>query len=152
MFKIVYFDYAAIILLLAILITSVVKKMTRGRPDLFFFLITGEILITAITGVVTLNLDNAGAGHLVLKYVFHSLYLFFHAITSFFYLIYLISLTDTWHKVKNHNQHEINDIFCTYAVSPRADSMQRRQLHRRSRQGDYRLLCGTRGGWLLYLL
>lgn len=97
--KIVYFDYASIILLVAILLTSLFKKLNKRKANILFLIVAIEVLLTAIIGSVTLNLDNLGSGNRTLKIVFHTLYLFFHNLTSVCYLLYLVSLTDTWHRI-----------------------------------------------------
>lgn len=97
--KIVYFDYAAVILLVTILLNSVFKKIARGKANKFFCIVNVEVLLTAIIGSITINLDLLGPGHLTGKLIFHTLYLLFHNFTAFCYLFYLISLTDTWHRI-----------------------------------------------------
>lgn len=95
--KIVYFDYCAFILLLVLLITTIYRKMVRGKLNHFFLLVIVVTLIAATADVCALNLDRLGAGNVLAKHIAHSVYLLAHNSTIPFYIIYLFAITDTWH-------------------------------------------------------
>jgi len=98
--KISSYNYAAIALLLILIITHISRNTLKDRSSKSFFILLIQVLLTAIFDSYAVYYDNLGIGHVLAKYLFHGLYLYFHTLTSIFYLIYLISLTDTWHELK----------------------------------------------------
>lgn len=100
--KIIYFNVSALAVLAVIILSSVFRKMTKGRANVFFLLTLAEVFITSACGTAAIYLDNAGAGNYIGKWIFHGGYLFFHTLTAAFYLCYLISLTDTWYKLRKN--------------------------------------------------
>lgn len=96
--KNLYFDYAAIVLEIVLLSCILVRKMTNGRMNcVFVFLITTALLTTSMD-ILAVAFDGYGPGYIIEKYFFHTGYLLLRAFTSFFYLSYIIVLTDTWFK------------------------------------------------------
>lgn len=95
--KIVYFDYAAIVITGTIIAIAHFRKMLKGKINQSFLTFACIILFTAIFGSFSLNYDNLGSGNISQKYLFHTLYLLCHNLSAFYYLFYLITLTDTWH-------------------------------------------------------
>lgn len=100
--KIVYFDYGAVLIIFTLLISLILQKRTRGKANRAFIATIIEILCTSLVGIVTLTLDNLGAGHLGLKQVFHSAYLLLHNYTALFFLYYVLTLSDTWYKIEKN--------------------------------------------------
>lgn len=103
--KIVYFDYAAVVISITLIICCILKKMTRGKVNRNYLTFAIVVFLVSLLGSCAVTIDNAGPGHLVAKYFFHSGYLFFHTFTALIYLSYLVVLTDTWHLLKKHNYH-----------------------------------------------
>ncbi len=99
--KTIIFDCCALVLFCAILLTLILRKYTVGRLNQFFFVLIVMSIFSNLFDIMAILLDNAGEGNRVAKYVTHAIYLFMHNITSFMYMIYIVFLTDTWHKVKN---------------------------------------------------
>lgn len=64
--KIVFFDYAAVFVIITLLASLFLQKRIRGKSNFAFILTIVEILCTSIVGVVTLTLDNLGPGHVLL--------------------------------------------------------------------------------------
>lgn len=98
--KIVYFNYAAFALLALILVTAVIRKVGTTRANRSFLMAVGEVLIATVFLIWAVALDNAGTGNVIGKYISHGGYLYFHTLTALFYLTYLISLTDSWHVIR----------------------------------------------------
>ena len=95
--KIVYFDYAAIATFGLLIISCAVRKMMKGHLNRDFFILVLIGFVSAFADVIAINLDSMGSGFTIAKYIFHSLYLFFHCATLPYYLIYIIDLTGTRH-------------------------------------------------------
>ncbi len=99
MLKIVYFNYAALGILSVILLSALFRRVGTANGNRAFILSVAEVLLTTVMDIIAVSLDNSGAGHVFGKFFFHSAYLLLHTLTPVFYLVYLISLTDAWHKV-----------------------------------------------------
>lgn len=97
--KIVYFNYSSICMLLTILFSVYFRGLFKGKQDKAFNITVFEVLAVTIIGSITLNLDNAGAGHYYLKFIFHTLYLALHNLTTVFFIYYLLSLADVKHTI-----------------------------------------------------
>lgn len=98
--KLNYFNYSALLIQVVILLSTFQRRLTKGRSNKFFLYTLLEIFVTTIFSALTIYFDNIGPGYITAKYITHWFYLLFHNITSLFYFCYLLSLTDTWHKIK----------------------------------------------------
>ena len=98
--KVVYFDYCALCLNFILLYSAIFRKMTRGRKNKYYFILLLCSMLSVLADIWAVNLENLGAGNIVLKYIVHSCYLFFHNLTPVCYIVYIIGQTDTWHKLK----------------------------------------------------
>lgn len=97
--KIIYFDYCALIILLILLISTVFRKMIRGRVNQCFMLMLLVSVITVLADIYAIHLDLFEEGSITAKYISHTLYLLFHSLTPFCYILYLVAQSDTWHKL-----------------------------------------------------
>ncbi len=97
--KIVEFDYAALVLLLFLLFSVIFRKMTKGTSNHMFIFVLLTMLASTVFDIGALWLDNSGTGSPTLMYLFHTGYLMTHNLTTPAYVMYIISLTDTWHKL-----------------------------------------------------
>lgn len=98
--KVTYFDYCALLMFVIILVATVMRKMTRGKKNRVFLGMVVLCIITTIADMWAVYLDNLGSGHVVGKYVSHTLYLYLHSLITPVYLIYLAMQTDTIHKLR----------------------------------------------------
>ena len=96
--KIIYFNYATVLILAVMLITAMYRRVGVRNGNREFILAVFEVLLTTLFDIGAVALDNAGAGHTAAKLVFHTGYLVCHTLSAFFYLLYLVSLTDTWYR------------------------------------------------------
>lgn len=102
--KIVHYDIVALVLVVILLFSTIFRKLTRGGANHTYLF----VLITAVASTVfdiwAIVMDNmvlAGSSISdVPVYISHSLYLLTHNLTVPAYLLYLIGLTDTWHKFR----------------------------------------------------
>lgn len=95
--KSISFDIAALVLLIILLNSFFVRKMTSGISNRIFLFVT--LIYLAATGfdIAAVLLDNAQSNNVVALYTAHSGYLVTHFLSAPMHLLYVISLTDTWH-------------------------------------------------------
>lgn len=108
--KITYFDYCAFIILVILLISTIFRRMTKGRLNRYFFAMLAVSVLSVLADIAAINLDKMGAGNVGAKHIAHTLYLFFHNLTTPLYILYLVAQTDTWHKL---DQSKIQKVLLT---------------------------------------
>ena len=99
--KILYFDYSAAVILVLLVASMWLRKMTKGRQNHYLLTVIGMSLVVVLADICAVQLDNMGMGNVLGKYISHTVYLLLHNWTMPIYILYLISLTDTWHKIRN---------------------------------------------------
>ena len=95
-------DIAALILLTILLISSIFRKMTRGISNRIFLSIVITAIAATLFDIAAVSLDNAHSDHISLLYATHAGYLITHYLSAPLNLLYVISLTDTWHKLRKN--------------------------------------------------
>lgn len=103
--KIIYFDYAAILLLVILFITVLVKKMTRGRLNRVFLALLVCTFVSTFFDIWAITLDKNFSGLILEKYIIHTAYLLIHAMVAPIFLYYIIELTDTFFKFIEEKQN-----------------------------------------------
>ncbi len=105
------FDICAVILLIFLIFSIVSRKMARGVQGHFFMAFTLVIFAALLFDILGISCDRYPEKYNdTVRYIAHTGYLLLHNLTSFCFLLYLISLTDTWHKIKNRNLLRIGSI------------------------------------------
>ena len=94
------FDIAALLILTLLLVSCIVRKMTSGTPNRLFLAFISFNLLATVFDIWAVALDNASSTNLFALHVAHSGYLFIHNFTVPVYVLFVISLTDTWHKIR----------------------------------------------------
>lgn len=97
--KIIYYDYCALLILLILLVSTIFRGMTKGKLNRCFLMMLIVSILAAITDIAAVTLDNMGAGHVVGKYVSHTVYLILHNCVTPLSAIYLIEQTNSGHKI-----------------------------------------------------
>lgn len=97
--KLIHFDLCALVLLLVLLFSSLARKMTKGLSNRMFLAVLGTMLASTIFNIWAVTLDNSHNASHILLYISHTGYLFTHNLTTPVYVMYIISLSDTWHKM-----------------------------------------------------
>ncbi len=97
--KLIHFDIAALILLLILLFSTIMRKMTNGTANRIFLTMVVSAIASAAFDIWAVLLDNARATDWTSLYLAHSGYLLFHSLMPPAYVAYIISKTDTWHKL-----------------------------------------------------
>lgn len=98
--RILNYDYCAVFILVILLLSTVFRKMTQGKLNRLFLLMVLLVLVTACADICAVNFDQMGSGNVVGKYISHTLYLFLHNAMPPVYIAYLVTQSDTWHKLQ----------------------------------------------------
>lgn len=100
--NIVHFDVAAVIMLLIMFVVSLTRKSYKGTTNRMFQLLIVTTLFSALFNAVTAGLENYGCQNDLLLYFTRTMYLVLHNFATPVYVMYIVSLTRTWHKFKKH--------------------------------------------------
>ncbi len=95
-------DIAALILLILLCISCIFRKMTTGISNRIFLVIISTSIASTTFDIFSVILDNAHSGNLPLLYIVNAGYLTMHYLCAPFYLLFVISLTDTWHELRKN--------------------------------------------------
>ena len=98
--KSISFDIAALVLLIILLNSCYIRKMTSGISNHIFLIVTLVSMAATVFDIAAVTLDNAQSNNVVALYTAHSGYLITHFLSAPLHLLYVISLTDTWHKLR----------------------------------------------------
>lgn len=94
------FDYSAVLILILLIISSVFRKMLKGRSDKYFFGLIIIVFLTSLFDIWSVVLDSMPEADIALKYFVNTGYMLIHNINLPYYLLYLAVLTDTVHIIK----------------------------------------------------
>lgn len=95
-------DIAALILLTILIISRISRKMTHDRSNRIFLITMFTAIISTAFDIAAVTLDQMQNASVVLTYIAHAGYLVTHILSVPLYLLFVISLTDTWHKLRKH--------------------------------------------------
>lgn len=96
------YDIAAILILTLLLISCVARKMINGMSNRMYLTFIILNWITALFDIWSVALDNANSSSHFALNMAHAGYLFVHNMTLPVYALYVVSLTDTWHKIRKN--------------------------------------------------
>lgn len=100
--NIVHFDVAAVIMLLVMFFVSLTRKSYKGTTNRMFQLLIVTTLFAALFNAICAGMENYQVKDDKLLYLIRSLYLICHNFATPVYVMYVVSLTRTWHKFKKH--------------------------------------------------
>ena len=96
------FDIAALLILTILFVSCILRKMTSGTPNRLFLVFISFTWLAAVFDIWAVTLDNTGSTNLPALYAAHCGYLIIHNFTVPLYALFVISLTDTWHKIRKN--------------------------------------------------
>ncbi len=99
--KIIQFDICAMVLLLVILFSTIFRKMTKGSSNRMFLVLMGTMVLATAFSILCTVFDNMNLISDGLLSAIHGSYLLFHNLSSVVYVLFVISMADTWHKILN---------------------------------------------------
>lgn len=101
-----YFHICAALVLVFLIISVADRKMksgAAGRCFLFLLVITFATTLCDMFSVLMNVAAEAGSlPNLFLLYFFNTVYLLLHNLTILAYMLFVVALTNTWHKLKNN--------------------------------------------------
>lgn len=97
---IIYFDVCALVLTAVAAFSIIFRKMVHGVSNRLFILLVSVLFADIVFDLWAVSLDTAHSTNMLLRYLSHTGYLVFRNVTIPVYTLYVISLTDTWHKIK----------------------------------------------------
>lgn len=101
------FDMAAFVVLGILFLSCILRKMTSGHSNRLFLLSLGIAMCATGFDIFAVNLDNAQSENIAALYFAHSGYLITHCLSSPLYFLFIVSLTDTWHKLKKNRLFQV---------------------------------------------
>lgn len=96
------FDIAAILLLYLLLLSTIFRKMTRSLTDRVFLACVVFAIFSSHFDILAVLVDSSGTTNRFALYFAHTAYLMVHNAQTPLHIIFVISLTDTWHKVRKN--------------------------------------------------
>lgn len=100
--KSISLDIAALVILTILLVSCIFRKMTSGISNRIFLIIILVAMTSTVFDIAAVTLDNAQSDNISALYTTHSGYLITHYLSAPLHLLFVISLTDTWHKLKKN--------------------------------------------------
>ncbi|MBQ7980828.1 MAG: diguanylate cyclase, partial [Oscillospiraceae bacterium] len=101
MTPIIYSDVCALVIISVAAFSIVFRKMFHGISNRLFIVLVAVIFADIAFDLWAVTLDVMRSSNLTARYISHTGYLLFRNLTMPVYTLYIISLTDTWHKIKN---------------------------------------------------
>ena len=111
---IIYFDMCALILTAVAAFSIIFRKMVHGVSNKLFILLVSILFADIVFDLWAVSLDTAQVSNMILRYASHTGYLVLRNITIPVYTLYIISLTDTWHKIKGK---VTTGVFMTFPIT-----------------------------------
>lgn len=105
--KSISFDIAALVLLIILLSSNYIRKMTSGISNRIFLIVTLVSITATVFDIAAVTLDNMNSDNIIALYTAHSGYLMAHFLNAPLHLLFVISLTDTWHKLRGRIAFQI---------------------------------------------
>ncbi len=96
------FDIAGLIVLAVLMFSVVYRKMTKGLANKLFLLSIMSAMLASAFDIIAQFIDNYYHAQTVPVLIAHTGYLLFHNAQAPLHMFFLISLTDTWHKVRRN--------------------------------------------------
>lgn len=98
-----HYDISAIVIFLVLIVTMIYKRMTYGTENKVFFIF---LFVGFLSSILSLSTVIKGAypneGDIPVMYLLNMAYLIVRNFTGVIYILYIIAITDTWHKWKYH--------------------------------------------------
>ena len=100
--KSVSLDIAAFVLLIVLVISRISRKMIHDISNRIFLTILLVTTVSSLFDIASILLERTQCRIMPVHYIAHLGYLLTHFISVPLYLLLIISLTDTWHKLKKN--------------------------------------------------
>lgn len=98
----VSFDIAGLFVLCILIMSVILRKMTKGNANRLFMLSMLSALVACSFDIISVVVDNSGTSNAFIITFAHTGYLIFHNAQAPLHVFFLINFTDTWHKVRRN--------------------------------------------------
>lgn len=95
----IHFDVASFFVLAVIFFTTIYRKMSKGTSNRIFLLLIFTTIMAAVFEMTLIFMQSAQVKDSLILTIVKSLYMLSHNFATPVYLMYIISLTKTWHKL-----------------------------------------------------
>ena len=95
----VSFDACGLIVEALILVSLIVRRMTRGRLNRWALVLIVDIMVATAADMAGLILEGMGQGYIVWKYISNALTLWGTCMTSVIFCGFLFAMIGVWHKL-----------------------------------------------------
>ncbi|MDE7228994.1 MAG: EAL domain-containing protein [Oscillospiraceae bacterium] len=112
----VSFDIAGLFVLTILIMSVILRKMTKGNANRLFMLSMLSALIACSFDIISVFVDHSGADNAFIITFAHTGYLIFHNAQAPLHVFFLINFTDTWHKVRRNVPLKVV-LFVPYAIT-----------------------------------
>ncbi len=112
----VSFDIAGLFVLCILIMSVILRKMTKGNANRLFMLSMLSALIACSFDIISVFVDNSGTDNAFIITFAHTGYLIFHNAQAPLHVFFLINFTDTWHKVRRNIPLKVL-LFVPYAIT-----------------------------------
>ena len=103
--KLVYFDYAALVIFLIVFLSLLLRRSLKGYASRMFFAVVSVMLLTTVFDTGSVLLGNFGRDGHLLGDICHTGYLLCHTLSAAVYASYLLAITDSRHKLMAQKEH-----------------------------------------------
>lgn len=102
MIKNISFDIAGLIILLIMILSVIFRRMTKGTANHLFLVAMMCAVLACSFDIISAFVDNSDSQNSAAVYIAHTGYLLFHNAQAPLHLLFIVFLTDTWHKVRKN--------------------------------------------------
>lgn len=95
-----FFDCCALFVEALIIVSLIIRKMTRGRLNRWALILIADIVVATVADLAGLILEAIGPGNIIWKYVSNSVTLWGTCMTSVIFCGYLFAMIGIWHKIR----------------------------------------------------
>ena len=110
------FDVAALIILVILIMSAIIRKMTKGSTNQLFMVLMLSALIASSFDIICVFVDNSNITNKAVIYLVHTGYMIFLNAQSPLQVLFLIFFTDTWHKIRKSTFYKIM-LFVPYSLT-----------------------------------
>ena len=110
------FDIAALFILIVLIISAIIRKMTKGSTNQVFMLLMLSALLATSFDIIAVFVDNSNITSKAVITIVHTGYMMFINAQSPLQVLFLIHFTDTWHKVRKSAFYKVM-LFVPYSLT-----------------------------------
>ncbi len=99
MIRFIYFDYCALIVESLILVSLIIRKMTRGRVNRWALVLLADIMLSTGADIAAINFEQLGSDYRIYCYIANTVDLWGTSMFAIIFCGYLFAMIGIWHKI-----------------------------------------------------